>query len=77
MTMLLRLRDIREDRDKTQVEMAGLLGCTQQTYSRYENGKAQMTYETLSVLADYFGTSVDYLLGRTGEQPPYPPSKRK
>ena len=43
----------------------------------YENGKLQMTYETMSVLADYFGTSVDYLLGRTDEKKPYPKSKRK
>ena len=77
MNMFLRLRDIREDADKTQDYMAKLLGCSQQTYSRYENGKVQMTYETMSVLADYFGTSVDYLLGRTDEKVPYPKSKRK
>lgn len=73
----LRLRDIREDSDKTQTEMAELLGCAQQTYSRYENGKTQMSYQPLCRLADYFGTSVDYLLGRTDEQTPYPPSQRK
>lgn len=73
----LRLRDIREDSDKTQTEMAKLLGCAQQTYSRYENGKTQMSYRTLCRLADYFGTSVDYLLGHTDERTPYPPSRRK
>lgn len=76
MKMYLRLRDIREDNDKTQAQMAEKLGCSQQTYSRYEAGKAQMTYETLSTLADYFGTSVDYLLGRTDVRTPYPKSKR-
>lgn len=75
--MPLRLRDVREDADKTQAEMAKILGCSQQTYSRYENGKAQMSYQALSALADYFGTSVDYLLGRTDEKTPYPRSKRR
>ena len=75
--MYLRLRDIREDLDLTQVKIAAFLGCTQQTYSRYERGEAQMSYETLCRLADYFGTSVDYLLGRTDVREPYPPSKRK
>jgi transcriptional regulator with XRE-family HTH domain len=75
--MFLRLRDVREDCDKTQAQVAEMLGCKQQTYSRYENEKAQMTYQTLSQLADYFNTSVDYLLGRTDEQRPYPPGKRK
>lgn len=75
--MFLRLRDIREDSDKTQAEMAELLGCAQQTYSRYENEKTQMSYRTLCRLADYFGTSVDYLLGHTDERTPYPPSRRK
>lgn len=75
--MFLRLRDIREDSDKTQAEMAALLGCAQQTYSRYESGRVQMSYQTLDRLADYFGTSVDYLLGRTDERTPFPPSRRK
>ncbi len=74
--MYLRLRDIREDSDRTQAQMAKELGCSQQTYSRYEAGKAQMTYETLSILADYFDTSVDYLLGRTDVRAPYPKSRR-
>lgn len=73
----LRLRDIREDSDKTQTEMAELLGCAQQTYSRYENERTQMSYQTLCRLAHYFGTSVDYLLGHTDERTPYPPSRRK
>lgn len=75
--MKLRLRDVREDNDKTQAQMAEFLGCTQQSYSRYENQKAQMSYEVLCRLADYFETSVDYLLGRTDEITPYPKSNRK
>jgi transcriptional regulator with XRE-family HTH domain len=77
MYMFLRLRDVREDCDKTQAQVAEMLGCKQQTYSRYENEKAQMPYQTLCQLADYFNTSVDYLLGRTDEQRPYPPGRRK
>ena len=74
--MYLRLKDMREDRDQTQEQMAAFLGCSQQTYSRYENGKAQMSYQALDRLADYFGTSVDYLLGRTDQRAPYPRRKR-
>lgn len=70
--MILRLRDVREGKNKTQAQMADFLGCSQQTYSRYENGKAQMSYQTLDCLADYFGTSIDYLLGRTDEKVSYP-----
>lgn len=75
--MYLRLRDLREDKDKSQSEMAVLLGCSQQAYSRYENGKAQMTYEAMDLLATYYGVSIDYLLGRTDEPAPYPKSRRK
>ncbi|MEG1593229.1 MAG: helix-turn-helix transcriptional regulator [Oscillibacter sp.] len=75
--MYLRLQDMRVDRDKRQAEVADYLGCCQQTYSRYENGKAQPTPETLEKLAHYFETSVDYLLGITDEKMPYPRTKRK
>ena len=74
--MIVRFRDLREDQDKTQEQIAHMLGCTQQAYSRYENRKAQMSYELLHKLADYYDTSVDYLLGRTDERRPYPPSTR-
>ena len=68
--MYLRFRDLREDLDQTQVQVAAFLGCTQQTYSRYEKGDAQMSYQTLCRLADYFGTSVDYLLCLTDDPSP-------
>jgi transcriptional regulator with XRE-family HTH domain len=77
MFMQLRIRDLREDRDLTQADMAAFLGCRQQTYSRYENEQAQPSLETLARLAAYFGTSVDYLLGITDEPRPYPPAKRR
>lgn len=74
--MRIRIRELREDSDKTQTEIAEVLNCTQQAYSRYENQLGQMSYELLSRLADYYSTSIDYLLGRTDEKRPYPPSKR-
>ena len=70
--MNLRIRNLREDHDKTQADLAKYLGCSQQTYSRYENGKVQPTPETLEKLALYFGTGVDYLLGLTDDPRPYP-----
>ena len=75
--MYLRLRDMREDYDKTQAQVAEILGCTQQAYSRYENGRAQMSCEMLCRLADYFGTSVAYPTGPPDDKLPHPPSKRK
>lgn len=66
--MKLRLRDLREDQDKTQAQLAKYLNCSQQTYSRYENGKAQPSLETIVKLARYFGTSTDYILG-VGDSP--------
>ena len=59
-----RLRDMREDADKTQKEIAALLGIGQRVYSTYETGKREIPSRYLIVLADYYHTSVDYLLGR-------------
>ncbi len=59
-----RLRDMREDADKTQKEIAALLGIDQRVYSTYETGKREIPSRYLIVLADYYHTSVDYLLGR-------------
>lgn len=59
------IRDLREDNDITQAEVARVLGIAQNTYSQYETGKIQFTAEMLVTLADFYGTNVDYLLGRT------------
>lgn len=75
--LFLRLRDVWEGCDQTQQQAADFLGCKRQTYSRYERGDAQMSDKSLCRLADHFHTSVDYLLGRTDDPAPYPPSKRK
>lgn len=69
--MHLRIRDIREDCDYTQTEIAKLLNCTQQTYSRYETGEITIDIRSLMVLANFYHTSVDYLLGLTDQFEPY------
>ncbi len=66
--MKLRIRDLREDRDLTQKEISKLLGCTQQTYSRYETGEITIDIISLIKLADFYKTSVDYLIGRTDKK---------
>ena len=70
--MYRRIRDLREDRDLKQEDMARLLSCTQACYSNYENGKRDIPTEVLSRIADIFGVSTDYLLGRTNVKQPYP-----
>ena len=74
-----RIRDLREDSDLNQTQIANYLGVDQTTYSSYETGKRGITPETLDKLADYYKTSVDYLMGRTDEKRPYPkpPYRRK
>lgn len=69
-----RIRNLREDRDLTQTDLANYLNVTQRTYSRYENNERSIPVETLSKLADYHNTSLDYLIGRTDIINPYPKS---
>lgn len=58
-----RLKDVREDADKTQSEIAALLGISQQQYSRWEKGNWQMPIEHYKTLANYYNVSLDYLAG--------------
>ena len=74
--MKLRIRDLREDADIKQKTMAAVLMCDQSLYSKYERGERPLPLELAGKLADYFGTSVDYLMGRTDDRTPYPPSTR-
>lgn len=60
-------RDLREDADLTQKEMAAFLGTTQQVYSRYEKGINEMPIRHLKALCMYFGVSADYVLGLHGK----------
>lgn len=59
------IRNLREDNDLTQNELAEYLNVTQTTYSKYELGKINIPVEVFIKLADYYNVSVDYLLGRT------------
>lgn len=69
---MLKIRDIREDKDLTQKSISQLLNCTQQTYSRYETGEITIDIFSLIKLANFYNTSTDYLLGLTDEVKPYP-----
>ena len=59
------LRNIREDRDIRQKEVAAYLNVSQNTYSQYETGVIALTAEVLIKLSDFYGVSIDYLLDRT------------
>jgi transcriptional regulator with XRE-family HTH domain len=66
-----RIRDLREDNDKTQNEIAKYLDMKQPQYCRYESGVRDVPTDILIALADYYNTSTDYILGRTDEIKPY------
>lgn len=67
-----RIRDLREDNDKTQKELAQYLQIHQTTYSDYELGQLNVPVPVLHKLADLYGVSIDYLLSRTNQKSPYP-----
>ena len=66
-----RLRNLREDRDLSQKEVAQYLNIKQNTYSRYETNDRAIPLDALDKLAAFYNTSVDYLMGRTDEPKPY------
>ena len=70
--MYQRIRDLREDRDLMQKDLAAYLKCTQVCYSNYETGKRDIPTDVLKALALYYDTSIDYILGLTDEPKPYP-----
>lgn len=72
---MLRLKDLREDRDLNQEEIAKMLNISQTNYSKYELGKINIPISSLKKLAKYYNTSLDYLLGLTNEIKPYPRQK--
>lgn len=69
--MYQRLRDLREDCDLSQQEMANLLNVSQTTYSRYESGALDIPSASLIKLARFYKTSIDYLVGLTEHKKPY------
>lgn len=68
MTVSERIRDLREEKNNTQADIARVIGTTQQIYSNYELGKCELPVRHLLRLAEYYDVSTDYLLGRV----PYP-----
>jgi len=73
--MYQRLKDLREDHDLVQKEVAAILGIDQRVYSNYETGKREIPVRHLLKLADYYNVSTDFILGRTNETKPYPKKK--
>ena len=71
-----RLKLLRESKGKYQKDIAEILNMKQQQYQRYENGITEMSISLLNILADYYDTSIDYIIGRTDEKKPYPKSKK-
>lgn len=71
-----RIRNLREDMDLTQQNMADKLFINRRTYSSYESGVRGIPIEILSRIADIFNTSTDYLIGRTDAKKPYPKKKQ-
>ena len=67
-----RIRDLREDSDLTQQQMADKLFINRRTYSSYEVGSRSIPVETLGKIADIYDTSIDYLVGRTDVKTAYP-----
>ncbi len=65
-----RLEDLRIDRDLTQQEVADILGCKREVYRRYEKGTRTIPVDFLIRLADYYGVSLDYIVGRKQDKIP-------
>ena len=63
--MRLRIRDMREDNDFTQKQISEILNCDQSLYSKYERGEREIPLVLVIKLADYYNTSIDYLVGRS------------
>ena len=72
---MLRIKDMREDKDMLQKDVAEFLNISQTNYSKYELGKINIPICTLKKMAIFFDTSIDYLLGLTDEIKPYPRKK--
>ena len=68
---LQRLKDLREDKDLTQAEVAEILKISQRAYSGYETGSRMIPYTALIQLAKFYGTSIDYIVGLTDNKAPY------
>lgn len=70
-----RLKDLRQDKDLLQKDIAKMINTTQQYYSEYELGIRLIPIDKLDILANFYETSIDYILGRTNEKKAYPKKK--
>lgn len=75
MNYIVRMRNLREDNDLTQQEIATVLGTSQTMYARYERGANELPIRHLIVLARYYDVSTDYLLGLTNRKSKFPREK--
>ena len=75
--MKTRIKNLREDHDYTQVQISNFLKVSQVAYSYYEIGKRNIPIDLLIKLANFYNTSIDYILYRTDNPAPYSPSKTK
>lgn len=73
--MYSRIRDLREDKDLNQTQVAKMLGMSQTGYSKYETGENDIPTTILIKLSNFYDTSIDYLLGQTDRKTRYPKSK--
>lgn len=76
MRIYKRIRNLREDSDLKQRELAVILNCSQRVYSNYERGELDIPTEVLIKLAEYYQTSTDYILGLTDVKNSYPKTKK-
>lgn len=75
--MYQKIRDLREDKDLTQTQIAKILNCSQRIYSNYGRGEVDIPTQVLIKLAEFHGTSVDFLLWLSDEKRPYPRKRDK
>lgn len=75
--MYYRIRNLRDDSELSQEDLAKILSVSQTTYSRYETGNLDIPTEALIKLAKYYDTSIDYLLNLTNHKVPYPRASHK
>ena len=68
---LKRLKDLREDKDLLQKDIANILPIKQQQYSLYETGKRDLPLELAIILSNFYNTSIDYIVGKTNKKEPY------
>lgn len=72
-----RLKDLREDRELRQIDIAKILNMTQQQYSRYETDNTEISITLLKELAIFYKTSIDYIVKLTDNTTPYPRAKKR